>query len=101
MRAIENINLDELTAEQLDRIIGDYFDIPGHDKLYIEMTLLHWYWLKERQKRGETPEDYILDTLDFLEDEGAEYDPELFKKLFCDGLIAGGQGTLRAEQEGI
>lgn len=101
MRAIENINLDELTADQLDQVIGDHFDIPGHEPLFIEMTLLHWYWLNDRNKRGQTTDDYIQELLDDCSDEEIEYEPEFFAELFRRCLISGGQGTIQSEQEGI
>ncbi len=101
MRAIENINLEELTAEQLDQVVGDHFKMPDGSKIYIELTLLHWYWIERHEKRGTSAGELIANLLDYFEDNQIEYEPEFFCEAFRQRLIAGGQGTIRSEQQGI
>ncbi len=101
MRAIENIDLNSLTADQFEQVVGDHFAIPGHETLFIEMTLRHWYWLDHRNKRGQTTEDFIQELLDDCKDNGFEYTPEAFAELFRMCLIAGGEGVQQSRQKGI
>lgn len=42
MSAIEKVDWDTV---DFDLVVGDYIEMPDGTQHYIEMTMLHWYWL--------------------------------------------------------
>lgn len=72
MKAIESVNWDTV---DLDKILGDYIELPDGTQHYIEMEMLIWQCLEFMKKRGHTVDSIAKDAFDTMKRHpGSEFD---------------------------
>lgn len=95
MDAIQKVNWDTVDFK---KTLGDYIEMPDGSKRYIEMTMLHWYWLDFMiTKNGQTTARVAQHALDVLNETPELHDnfDEEFAELFRVGIMAYGRNWVK------
>ena len=88
MRFFEKVDWDTV---DYDKVVGHQVPLPDGSQHFIEMDMLHWYWVEFMQEQGETIEDVIAEALDILTEEPDTDLDELIKT----GILAWGREWVR------
>jgi hypothetical protein len=88
MEAISKVDWDTV---DYDKIIGDYLIFAGGTRHYIEMDMLHWYWLQFMLRKGQTVDNIARHAREVM----AECPGSDFDELVRAGILAYGREWVR------